>query len=342
MKKIMKQVAAIDVAQDELVVCLGRLDESLNKELFAHKTFGNDLKGFASLADWVKKLSVAGLAVRYVMEATGVYHESLAYYLHEKKLEVSIVLPNKISNYARTLEVKTVTDRTASEAIALFGLERQLDIWSRPAAIYLQMRQLTREKGQLLDERTVLKNQLHAELAGALPNKKSVERTQKRIALLTKQEKEIMEELKSLLRADPAMKEMVKLLSTIPGIATLTATTILAETNGFDLIRNKRQLTSYAGLDVKEKQSGTSVKGKSKISKRGNKKLRRALYMPALAAIRCDERFKNIFARLVGKHGIKMKAAVAVQRRLLEMSYTIYKTGQPYDKQYLKKLGGNQ
>ena len=65
-----------------------------------------------------------------------------------------------------------MTDRTASEAIALFGLERQLDTWSRPAAIYLQMRQLTREKGQLLDERTVLKNQLHAELAGALPNKK--------------------------------------------------------------------------------------------------------------------------------------------------------------------------
>ncbi len=342
MKKIMKQVAAIDVAQDELVVCLGRLDESLNKELFAHKTFGNDLKGFTDLVNWVKKLSVAGLGVRYVMEATGVYHESLAYYLHEKKLEVSIVLPNKISNYARTLEVKTVTDRTASEAIALFGLERQLDTWSRPAAIYLQMRQLTREKGQLLDERTVLKNQLHAELAGALPNKKSVERTQKRIALLTKQEKEIMEELKGLLKADPAMKEMVKLLSSIPGIATLTAATILAETNGFDLIRNKRQLTSYAGLDVKEKQSGTSVRGKSKISKHGNKKLRRALYMPALAAIRCDERFKNIYARLVGKHGIKMKAAVAVQRRLLEMSYTIYKTGQPYDKQYLKKLGGNQ
>jgi transposase len=342
MKKIMKQVAAIDVAQDELVVCLGRLDESLNKELFAHKTFGNDLKGFGDLANWVKKLSVTGLAVRYVMEATGVYHESLAYYLHEKDLEVSIVLPNKISNYARTLDVKTVTDRTASEAIALFGLERQLDTWSRPAAVYLQMRQLTREKGQLLDERTVLKNQLHAELAGALPNKKSVERTQKRIALLSKQEKEIIEELKMLLKADPAMQEKVKLLSSIPGIATLTATTILAETNGFDLIRNKRQLTSYAGLDVKEKQSGTSVKGKSKISKRGNKKLRRALYMPALAAIRCDERFKNIFARLVGKHGIKMKAAVAVQRRLLEMSYTIYKTGQPYDKQYHKKLGGNQ
>jgi transposase len=341
MKKIIKQVAAIDVAQDELVVCLGRLDESLTKELFAHKTFGNTPQGFADLCKWVAQQSVADLPVRYVMEATGVYHESLAYYLNDRQLEVSIVLPNKISNYARTLDIKTVTDKTSSEAIALFGLERQLDQWTRPAAIYLQMRQLTREKGQLVDERTVLKNQLHAELAGAMPNKKSVQRVQKRIALLDRQEKEITEELGALLKTDPAMKELVELICSIPGISTLTAATILAETNGFELIRNKRQLTSYAGIDVREKQSGTSIKGKPRISKRGNSKLRRALYMPALAAIRCDERAKALFARLVSKHGIKMKAAVAVQRKLLEMSYTIFKTGKPYDKEYLKKLGGN-
>lgn len=342
MKKIIKQVAAIDVAQDELVVCLGRLEESLTKELFAHKTFGNTSQGFTDLCKWVTQQSVTDLPVRYVMEATGVYHESLAYYLNDRQLEVSIVLPNKISNYARTLDIKTVTDKTSSEAIALFGLERQLDQWTRPAAIYLQMRQLTREKGQLVDERTVLKNQLHAELAGAMPNKKSVQRVQKRIALLNKQEKEVTEELQALLKTDPDIKELVELICSIPGISTLTAATILAETNGFELIRNKRQLTSYAGLDIREKQSGTSVKGKPRISKRGNSKLRRALYMPALAAIRCDERAKALFARLVSKHGIKMKAAVAVQRKLLEMSYTIFKTGKPYDKEYLKKLGGNQ
>ena len=116
----------------------------------------------------------------------------------------------------------------------------------------------------------------------------------------------------------------------------LTAATILAETNGFDLIRNKRQLTSYAGLDIKDHQSGTSVKGKPKISKRGNRFLRKAMHLPALAAIRHDERFKALFVRLVSKHGIKMKAAVAVQRKLLEMTYTIFKSNTKYDKQYLQ------
>lgn len=115
----------------------------------------------------------------------------------------------------------------------------------------------------------------------------------------------------------------------------LTAAIVLAETNGFDLIRNKRQLTSYAGLDVKEKQSGTSVKGKSKISKRGNRHLRKAMHLPALAAIRHEKRFKSVFVRLVSKHGIKMKAAVAVQRKLLEMIYTVYSKNKIYDKNYL-------
>ena len=112
---------------------------------------------------------------------------------------------------------------------------------------------------------------------------------------------------------------------------------VLAETNGFDLIRNKRQLASYAGYDVKEKQSGTSVKGKPRISKKGNKYLRKAMHLPALAAIRHNERFKAIYARLMSKHGIKMKAAVAVQRKLLEMTYTLYKTNKPFDKNYLKE-----
>jgi len=109
----------------------------------------------------------------------------------------------------------------------------------------------------------------------------------------------------------------------------------LGETNGFELIRNRRQLASYAGFDVKEKQSGTSVKGKPKISKKGNKYLRKAMHLPALSAIRHDERFKAVFRRIVSRHGIKMKAAVAVQRKLLEMMFTLYKTNTPYNKEYL-------
>lgn len=341
-KKIVKQVAGIDVAQQELVVTLGRMYEDWTPELYSHKSFPNTEKGFMTLLEWVEQQTGAAAGVRFIMEATGVYHESLAYFLAKKGHQLSIVLPNKISNYSRTLEVKTVTDKTASEAIARFGLERKLDDWRPPKGIFKKIRQLTRERDQLIAERTMVKNQLHAEQAEAEPLKTSISRIKKKIAFLDKQEQEINTELVALTKGDESVKKTLALLRSLPGVGLLTAATVLGETNGFELIRNKRQLASYAGLDVREKQSGTSVKGKPRISKKGNKYLRKALHLPALAAIRHDERFKAVFARLVAKHGIKMKAAVAVQRKLLEMMYILYKTNQPYDKEYLKKQAVEQ
>lgn len=337
MKKIIKQITAIDVAKDELVTCLGRLHEDLTIELYAHKTFSNNEKGFLALVSWVKKFTDETVAVRFVMEATGVYHESFAYFLDAEGHPVSIVLPNKISNYFRTLDVKTITDKTSSEAIARFALERQLDGWKRPRPVFKKLKQLSRERDQIIAERTMVKNQLHAERAEAEPGKSTIARAEKRITVLNKQEKEIRSEMDLLIKSDDELTQNVKLICTIPGVGTLTAATVLAETNGFDLIRNKKQLTSYAGLDVREKQSGTSVKGKPRISKKGNKYLRKAMHMPALAAIRHDQRYKGLFARLVSKHGIKMKAAVAVQRKLLEVIYTLYKTKTTYDKNYESK-----
>lgn len=185
--------------------------------------------------------------------------------------------------------------------------------------------------------KTICKNQLHAEQAEAQPHKKSIARVKKRIEILAKQEKEIEADLRELIKTDAEIQKLVILLCSISGVGLLTAATVLGETNGFDLIRNKRQLASYAGLDVKEKQSGTSIKGKPRISKKGNKNLRKAMHLPALAAIRHDERFKAVFARLVSRHGIKMKAAVAVQRKLLEMMFTVFKKQEKYDRDYFKK-----
>ncbi|HEV8273600.1 MAG TPA: IS110 family transposase [Chitinophagaceae bacterium] len=337
MKKIVKQALGIDVAQKELVVCLGRMYEDWSPELYAHKTFANTTKGFVALLLWLKKMADETIPVRFVMEATGIYHESLAYFLEQKGYELSIILPNKISNYFRTLDVKTITDKTASEAIALFGLERKLDRWQKPKPVFKKLRQLTRERDQIVEERTMVKNQLHAEQAEAEPNKKSIERIKERIKMLNRQEKEIKAEVAALVKQDEQLTDHVNIICSLTGIRLLTAAIVLGETNGFELIRNKRQLASYAGFDIKEKQSGTSVKGKPRISKKGNKHLRKAMHMPALCAIRYDERFKAIFARLVARHGIKMKAVVAIQRKLLEMIYTLYKTGNKYDKNYFKK-----
>lgn len=339
MKKILKQVTGIDVSQDELVVCLGRLHEDLSVEFYGSKTFSNCLKGFTSLIEWIEKKGEIG---RFVMEATGVYHESLAYFLADNDYRVSIVLPNKISNYFRTLEVKTINDYTASEAMTRFGLERNLDDWQPPKGIFRKLRQLTRERDQIIETRTMAKNHLHADKSEARPHKPTLNRTKQRIDFLDKQEKQIMAELSQLVKQDPEMQKLIILLCSIKGVGFLTAATVLAETNGFDLIRNKKQLVSYAGLDVRDKQSGTSIKGKPKISKKGNKYLRKAMHFPALAAIRSDERYKAIYARLISKHGIKMKAAVAVQRKLLELMYTIFKTRVPYDKNYLQKTREQQ
>jgi transposase len=294
------------------------------------------------LVTWVKQMTRSDADLRFVMEATGVYHESLAYFLEEKGYSLTIVLPNKISNYARTLEVKTITDKTASEAITLFGLERKLTDWKRPKKAFKSLRQLTRERDQVVQLRTMAKNHLHAEKAEAEPNEDSIARIKKQILFFNKQEQEIKSAIAELIKKDEEVKKAITIACSIPGVGVLTAATVLAETNGFELIRSKRQLTSYAGLDVREKQSGTSIKGKPRISKKGNKYLRKAMHLPALAAIRHDDRFKAIFARLVARHGIKMKAVVAVQRKLLEMIFVIYKSNAPYDKEYLKKLESSQ
>jgi transposase len=335
-KRLLKQVVGIDVAQKELVVSLGSMDQETTTTIYAHKSFFNTEKGFSSLMLWVTKQTGANFPLRYVMEATGVYHEALAYYLAERTCSVSIVMPNKITNFFRTLEVKTVTDKSMSEAIALFGLSKKLEDWVRPQAAFRELRQLTRERDQLIAERTMLKNQLHAEQIEAYPSKTIIGRMRNRIRMVTTQLQQGLDEATVAIKSDAQINQSVKLITTIPGIGPITAAIIMAETNGFELIRSKKQLTSYAGLDVKEKESGTSVKGKPRISKRGNRYLRKAMYMPAMAAIRYSERYKEIFVRIVSKNGIKMKGCVAVQRKLLEMAYTIHKTKVPYQADYLQ------
>jgi len=335
--KLLKQVAGIDVSQNELELTLGKLNDDLSQDLFAHKIFKNNLPGIRSLIKWVNSQSSSTISVHYVMESTGVYHQKLAYNLVDKGYSVSVVLPNKVSSYMRTLDIKTVTDKTASQAITRFGLERKLELWKRPKKVYKELQQLGRERDQIVNERVIVKNQLHAENAEAEPNKKSIKRMRARIKFLNTQEKEIKNDIDILIKnADDELQQEIELICTIPGVSTITATTVLAETNGFELIRNKKQLTSYAGLDVKEKLSGTSVKGKPKISKRGNRYLRKAMHFPSLSSVKYNKQHKDLYVRLLAKSGNKMKALVAVQRKVLELIYVIHKKQEPYDENYMK------
>lgn len=338
--KILKQIAGVDVAKDELVASFGRIKENFEKEIISFQIFDNSKKGFGQFIKWVEKMKDPDVNVQIVMEATGVYHQKFAYFLTDHQQQVVIVLPNKISNYARSLNIKTITDKTSSQAICWFGLDRKLDNWEKPQKNLSVLQQLSRETNQVIEQRVMTMNQLHAEKNKAVPHARTIERLEQRIAFLKNQEKDILREMQQIVEADPETADRVELLATIPGIGKASAIAILAETEGFNLIQNKKQLASYAGLDVREKISGTSVKGKPAISKRGNKNLRSRMYFPALSAIRSDSRFRALFIRVTERTGVKMKGVIAVARKLLELSYTIDKNGLPYQKNYEENKKG--
>jgi transposase len=340
MGEIIKQAIGIDCSMETLDCFYGSLGSDLKQSIQHGKGFSNDAGGFKKLTAWAEKRTDKNVSVVFVVEATGVYHELLANYLFDNGFKVSVVLPNRTSNFFRTTKTKTINDASCARMIAQFGLEKELDLWKKPDAVFNYLKQLTREREQLIAERCAIKNQLHAESKGAFPDSGSVRRMKQRLKLIEKQVKEIEGEIKGQVEKNPELNKKVQNICTINGVGLITSVTVIAETNGFDLIRNKKQLVSYAGLDVIEKQSGISVRGKTRISRRGNRHIRKALYFPAFSAIKHTEQMKNHYASLISKHGIKMKAAVAIQRKLLVLIYTLWKTNEPYSENYqAKKLG---
>lgn len=334
MEKRIKQNVGIDCAQDELVVSFGTMDQAFEVTILSNTQFKNETEGFKKLLKWSNKLSQPGLETTYVIEATGVYHERAALYLTQQGCKVSVILPNKAKAFFKTLTNKTINDKSCGQMLSQLGLEKKLDKWEPPHPVYNTLKQLTRERNQLIHEQTQNKNQLHAEESGAWVNKQSVKRIKQRLNLLERQLLEITQDITAIIDEHEWLKEKTERICSINGIGLLTAVTVIAETNGFNLIRNKKQLVSYAGLDIVEKQSGTSVHGKSRISKKGNSYLRACLYFPSLTSIRNTPAMKAVFLRLVNKHGLKKKALVAVQRKMLELIYVLWKKNEFYDVDY--------
>jgi len=342
MKRILRQSIGIDVGKDELVLKFARLHEDFQREIVSSQVVKNNLQGFSKLLSWCEKLKTMEIGLRFVLEATGVYYEALACYLVDHGQKVSVILPNRAKAFSKTLVIKTVNDMTAAESLAVMGLEKQLDDWQKPGEEINLLKQLNREKEQLIQERSIIKNQLHAEQHSAWPVEQSIKRMKDRIRYVTKQIKQVELEMEQILNGNASLKERIGQVCTIVGVGQVTALSVVAETAGFNLIRNKKQLASYAGYDVVDKISGTSVRGKPHISHKGNKNLRKAMHYPALTAIKHDPKMKQLYVRLLSKHGIKMKALVAVQRKMLVLIYTLWKNEQEYDPEYeikLKNLG---
>lgn len=133
------------------------------------------------------------------------------------------------------------------------------------------------------------------------------------------------EQLLLLIQSDTALNEKLNKVSSIKGVGILSSVIVIAETSGFEHFHSIKQVVSFAGLDVVERQSGTSVNGKTRISKKGNSHIRRGLYFPAILAVRFNSKITQIYARDLQKGKKKMVALVAIQRRLLSLMYTLWK-----------------
>ena len=156
------------------------------------------------------------------------------------------------------------------------------------------------------------------------PHAAVIKRMNQRLKLIEKQIKQVEKQIKKTVQDDAVLQPKIERICKAKGLGLVTVATVVAETNGFDLFNNRGQVVSYAGYDIVQRQSGTSVKGKTRISKKGNRFIRRALHFPAITLVKHEPQFKQLFDRVLERTGIKMKAYVAVQRKALILIYTLF------------------
>lgn len=330
----LRQCLGIDVSKNTLQVCISNLETGQRVRVIASTKFDNSTKGLEKLWVWTEKHRVAGLELHVTMEATGIYHESAAYFLHAKGLRVSVVLPNKSKAFARSLNAKSKNDVIDARMLAHMGLERSLDIWQPASQNLRRLKRLSRERVALQQQKTVIMNQLHAREFAHQPEKDIQKRSEKLIDFIKKQVKEVEQQIIKTIESDQILQEKVDKIGKVKGLGLITIATIIAETDGFALFKSKGQVVSFSGYDVIENQSGTSLKGTTKISGKGNSHIRRALHFPALVVVKHENLFAELFSRTFEKSRIKMKAYVAVQRKLLVLIYTLFKNNSTFDPLY--------
>lgn len=330
---VRKQSVGIDVASDKLEVRLGAISTCDNMTFSPSKTFSNRSQGFHRLMEWVHTHVEDIEKMWFVMEATGVYYEELAYFLHEAGCKVCVLVANRAKHFAKSLPVKSKTDVIDARILARYGLERTPRAWNPASEQLRRIKLLVRERHQLKKQRTQLKNRLHAARQRWHHPDSSMQRLTEHIEQINEYLRQITEELTRLWRSDRQLSEPIKRITQISGVGKKTVLEIVAETDGFALITNRNQLASYAGLDVVIDQSGKRI-GKTKISKKGNAYIRKTLYMPAVCASRHNRALQAFYDRMLAKHPDQKKIAlVAVMRKLLLLIYSLWKSGQSYDPQ---------
>ncbi len=285
--------------------------------------FANNPKGFAQLARILDQHNAPKIWAG--LEATGPYSHALALWLHARAHRVSVLNPRRVKQYARSAGNRNKTDRLDAAVVADFLCAHRPAAWRPPLQELVQLRALVRRREELSLMLQAEKNRLEGVAS-------QVRCSLKRIIVTLSAEKARVEKLIcQQIRSHKQLCRDHQLLCTIKGIGSLTAAILLAEMAGPGQVQRARQAAAHAGLVPRHEESGTSVRRNRGIGKEGNRYLRKALYMPALVAIKYNAPLRYFASRLRAAGKPKMKIVCAVMRKLIHIAFGILKHQQPFN-----------
>ena len=319
MAAVTSAALGIDIAKRTFHACL-----RLPSGKYRSRQFDNQLSGFHALLAWLAKHQ--GAAVHACMEATGTYGEALALFLYEQGHPVSVVNPLQIVRYAQSQSTRAKTDQVDAQVIADFCAKEEPVRWSPPEPVYRYLQALLRHRETLLETRQRERNRL-----GAADHPPFIRAAfEAHLAHLDAALQAVDAEIRTHLAAHPELRAEHQRLCTIPGIGALTASWLLGELGGGRRFRSAREVAAYVGLEPRLRQSGP-WKGQTRLSKRGNVWLRKALYFPALAALRFNPVVQQLATRLRERGKVPMAVVGAAMRKLLHLAFGVLRQGQDFD-----------
>jgi len=290
----------------------------------------NDESGFKKFAKTIEKDSLI------VMEATGYYHYCLAQYLYYKGYLVSVVNPLSVKRFIQMKLSKIKTDKSDAKAICEYACVNEVPLYTGKNKNQAECIQILRMLEVYTKQSTALKNKEHGEKTLGKPSK-TVYHSLNRMLKSIKREVQVLEKrLLELVKEE--QQDQLTLLKSIPGMGVKTAMMLIVMTDGFERFENSKQLCSYIGITPTIRQSGSSVRGRSRISKMGNRELRSLLFLCSFSAYKYNKSCKDLYDRIVAKGKSKKLALIAVSNKLLKQAFAIAKSGLPYDDNFVSKL----
>lgn len=293
------------------------------------RVFENNPKGIQALLIWASEQAHAPAEdLHFTLEATGIYHEALAHALFEAGARLAVVNPLQIKRYADSLGRRSKTDRKDSVVLARYGATQQPRPWQpEPAEIRVLKALISRLEAVEKDLQREQNRLEKAEVSQASPEVSASIRTM--LGHLEAEKKRLIRRIDDHIDRHPGLKKDRQLLESIPGIGAITSRHLLTMLRSRDF-DSAPQAAAYVGLVPLHHESGSSVRGRSTISKTGNASLRAKLYMAAVVAIRHNKTIQAHYRRLLEKGKVKMAALVAAMRKLVHICFGVLKHQTPF------------